>query len=121
MSQRSIQKAKRLRQKSTDAENIIWHHVRNRQMGCKFRRQAPVGRYIVDFMCLELKLVIEIDGGQHCESVHDDARTEFLESLGFRVVRFWNNDVVNNIEGVLSTLTLTLSQGERELETNNDN
>ena len=112
------QKAKHLRKNSTDAEKFLWTHMRNRQLeGWKFRRQLPVGQYIVDFACLELRLIIEIDGGQHAEQVpYDLGRTRFLQSKGYRVVRFWNNEVLGNIEGVLEALTLTLSQRERELK-----
>jgi len=112
----AIDRAKQLRQNQTDAESLIWQKVRNNQLGHKFRRQVPVGIYIADFLCLELKLVIEIDGGQHAESEKDKIRTEFLNDLGYKVIRFWNNEVLENIEGVLSTLTLTLSQRERELK-----
>ncbi len=111
------QKAKHLRRNSTDAEINLWSRIRNRQLqGWKFRRQSPVGKYIVDFACAELRLVVEIDGGQHAEQVlYDLGRTRFLQSKGYKVVRFWNNEVLGNIEGVLEALTLTLSQREREL------
>jgi very-short-patch-repair endonuclease len=112
----SLKQAQQLRGKMTEAETLFWQSVRNRQLGgYKFRRQVLVGRYIADFMCLECKTIIEIDGGQHNDNVDDTVRDEFLNSIGFVVVRYWNNDVLNNIEGVLSTLTLTLSQREREL------
>ena len=113
------QKAKQLRRNSTDAEKYLWAKIRNRQLeSWKFRRQLPVGRYIVDFTCSELRLIIEIDGGQHAEQVHYDlGRTRFLQAKGYRVVRFWNNEVLGNIEGVLEALTLTLSQREREIKT----
>ncbi len=112
------QKAKQLRSNSTDAERKLWAHIRNRRLqGCKFRRQLPIGQYIVDFACPELRLIIEIDGGQHAEQVlYDLGRTKFLQSRGYQVVRFWNNEVLGNIEGVLEALTLTLSQRERELK-----
>ena len=112
------QKAKQLRKNSTDAERNLWAHIRNRRLeGWKFRRQLPVGQYIVDFACPELRLIIEIDGGQHAEQIrYDLGRTKFLQSKGYRVVRFWNNEVLGNIEGVLEALTLTLSQRERELK-----
>ncbi len=105
------QKAKQLRRNSTDAERNLWSHIRNRQLqGWKFRRQLPVGQYIVDFACPELRLIIEIDGGQHAEQVlYDLGRTRFLQSKGYKVIRFWNNEVLGNIEGVLEALTLTLS------------
>jgi len=114
------QKARQLRKNSTDAERKLWQHLRSRQFGrWKFRRQFPVGQYIVDFVCIDLKLIIEIDGSQHAEQIiYDSKRTSFLQSKGYRVVRFWNNEVLENISGVLETLalTLTLSQRERELK-----
>lgn len=115
-----LTKARQLRQRSTNAEHILWQKLRNRHLnGYKFRRQTPVGVYIADFNCVHLKIIVEIDGGQHAEQKdYDSVRTEFLESHGYKVVRFWNNDVLTNIEGVLETLTLTLSQRERELKSN---
>ena len=112
------QKAKQLRRNSTDAEIYLWSYLRNRQLeGWKFRRQLPVGRFIVDFACAELRLVIEIDGGQHADQVpYELGRIRFLQSKGYQVIRFWNNEVLENIEGVLEALTLTLSQRERELK-----
>ena len=79
-------KARDLRQRSTDAERALWMHLRNRQLaGCKFRRQVPIGEYIIDFVCLERKVVIEVDGGHHQEQApYDTDRTTWLESLGFR-------------------------------------
>ncbi|MFB3059465.1 MAG: endonuclease domain-containing protein [Gammaproteobacteria bacterium] len=111
------QKAKQLRSNSTDAERNLWAHIRNRRLeGWKFRRQLPIGRFIVDFACAELRIIVEIDGGQHAEKIHYDlGRTRFLQSKGYQVVRYWNNEVLGNIEGVLEALTLTLSQREREL------
>jgi very-short-patch-repair endonuclease len=80
--------------------------------GCKFRRQVPLGRYIVDFLCEEAKLIVELDGGQHADLIEkDETRTAWLRDQGYRVLRFWNNDAMSNIEGVLQTLTLALSQG----------
>lgn len=113
----SIARAKILRSRMTEAENFFWSHVRGRRLqGYKFRRQLPIGNYIADFVCLECKLTVEIDGGQHNENKRDAERDAFIGKAGFDVVRYWNNDVLNNIEGVLSTLTLTLSQRERELK-----
>jgi very-short-patch-repair endonuclease len=104
-------KAKRLRKISTDAENRLWQKIRNRQVrGCKFKRQYPIEHYVADFICVEMGLIVEVDGGQHCENKKDEIRTEFLESKGYEVIRFWNNEVLGNIEGVLDTLTLTLSR-----------
>ena len=117
------QKARELRNNSTDAEKLLWHYLRNRRLsGWKFRRQYPVGKYIVDFACSELKLIIEIDGGQHADQItYDLERTRILNSKGYQVVRYWNNEVLGNTTSVLEALTLTLSrrrtaQRERELE-----
>lgn len=112
------QKAKQLRVNSTDAENRLWQHIRNRQLdGWKFRRQMPFDHYIVDFVCAELKLVIEIDGGQHAEArFYDDQRTEHLQSKGYQVVRFWNNEVLGNTEGVLERIAEILVEREKELD-----
>lgn len=98
----SRERAKALRRDPTEAERALWNHLRMRQLeGHKFRRQQPLGRYIVDFACLEKRLVVELDGGQHSEQVGSDtARTAWLETQGFRVLRFWNNDVLSEIEAV---------------------
>ncbi len=90
----------------TDAEIMLWQKLRKRQIcSCKFRKQSPIGRYIVDFVCNKKKLIIEIDGGQHAENEeYDKQRTEWLESQGYTVVRFWNTDVLQNIDGVLESL-----------------
>ena len=93
-----------LRKNATDAERKIWSFVRNRQIeGLKFFRQYGVGDYILDFYCPETKLAIEIDGGQHDEAqqkAHDGIRTQYLNSLNIRVLRFWNNEILGNTEGV---------------------
>ena len=99
-----IKRARALRKTSTDAETLLWSRLRNRQFhDLKFRRQVPLGRYIVDFYCHEFRLVIELDGGQHSEGV-DRPRTHWLESEGYRVVRFWNHEVLGNFDGVLAEL-----------------
>jgi very-short-patch-repair endonuclease len=90
---------RKLRREQTDAEKIVWSILRNNQLGCKFRRQHPVGDYIVDFICLEKSLVIEIDGGQHSIEV-DKVRSDFIESRGFKILRFWNNEIFESREGV---------------------
>ena len=95
---------------------MLWQKIRNRQLGYKFKFQYPVGSYIADFACVELKLIVEVDGGQHCESKTDEGRTRFLEAAGYKVVRFWNNDVIENTDGVASSLLQTLSCIEREKE-----
>ena len=98
--------ARRLRQESTDAEKALWQLLRRHQLaGYKFRRQVPAGRYIVDFMCLNPKLVIELDGGQHqAQSAADAARTRWLEQRGFRVIRFWNNQALEETEAVTEAI-----------------
>ncbi len=108
----SITRARHLRKQSTDAEETLWRHLRNRQLaGYKFRRQAPLGKYIVDFLCYEQKLVIEIDGGQHqLRSKSDSERTNWLEAQGFRVVRFWNNQVLAETEAVLEAILRELQR-----------
>ncbi len=111
MHKKSTPIAKKLRNNQTAAEMHLWLHLRGRQLdGHKFRRQQPLGNYIVDFACLNQKLIIELDGGQHAEQLQQDQlRTEWLESQGFKVLRFWNNDVFENIEGVLESILRELS------------
>jgi very-short-patch-repair endonuclease len=94
--------ARRLRKDLTDAERFVWERVRHRQLGgFRFRRQAPIGPYVADFVCYEAKVVLELDGGQHAERVeHDAARTRWLEGEGFRVFRVWNNEVFDNWDGI---------------------
>ena len=96
--------ARKLRKNSTEQERLLWKLLRNRQfMNLKFKRQFPIGDYIVDFICEEKKLVIEIDGGQHNEPENissDNTRTKYIESCGYKVIRFWNNEISNNLEGV---------------------
>lgn len=96
-----LNKARDMRHQPTMAEQKLWRLLRGRQLGGhKFRRQVPIGRYIVDLVCLEARVIIEADGGQHDrEDAAEKARTQFLESQGFRVLRFWNNEVLGNIEG----------------------
>ena len=104
--------ARRLRLNSTDAERLLWHRLRNRQFaGYKLRRQATVGPYIVDFLCSEARLVIEGDGGQHNDKT-DAKRTAFLSARGLRVLRFWNHDILANIEGVLEAILIALEEQE---------
>ena len=96
--------AARLRRDQTDVEQRLWLAVRARRLdGLKFRRQATVGPFIVDFLCHEAALVVELDGGQHGDKV-DAARTRYLEQQGLKVLRFWNNEVIGNMEGVLETV-----------------
>lgn len=95
-----------LRTNSTNAEKHLWSLLRNRQLGgYKFRRQHPIPPYIVDFVCLEQHLVIELDGGQHTEAqAYDAARTAALERLGYQVLRFWNNEFLENTQAVLEEI-----------------
>ena len=96
-----IERARRLRRDQTDVEKLLWARLRDRRLdGWKFRRQAPVDRYIVDFLCVDAKLVIELDGGQHVTTT-DEARMRTIEACGYLVIRFWNNDVLTNMDGVL--------------------
>ena len=101
---------RKLRNAPTDAEDLLWRHLRGRQLeGCKFRRQHPFLDFILDFACLERKIVVELDGGQHAGSTAYDARrTTLLENTGFVVLRFWNNDVFDNTDGVLEVILRTL-------------
>jgi very-short-patch-repair endonuclease len=105
---RSTTLPKELRKRQTDAEGWLWHRLRNRQIeGFKFRRQHRIGHYVVDIMCLEKKLIIEIDGGQHNEVLNqarDRMRTNWLEKEGYQLLRFWDNEVLTNIEGVLKLI-----------------
>jgi very-short-patch-repair endonuclease len=100
--------ARHLRRNQTDAERRIWRHLRGRRLlGLRFRRQHPIGPYFADFACLELRLVIELDGGQHADPrgrEHDLARTAALEERGYSVVRFWDNDVLRDTQAVLATI-----------------
>lgn len=102
--------AARLRRERTDAEDAFWQAVRNRQIdGFRSRFQHSLEPYIADFACLEPMLIVEIDGGQHSAEA-DRRRTAYLESLGFQVLRFWNNDVLNNLEGVITAVQATLAE-----------
>jgi len=100
--------ARGLRRKQTDAEKVLWARLRNKQVaGTKFRRQKPVGPYVVDFMSVERKLIVEIDGGQHNREAvveRDSKRTTWLTNEGYEVLRFWNNEVLENINGVLERI-----------------
>jgi very-short-patch-repair endonuclease len=98
-------RSRELRSNQTDAEKKLWWRLRNRQIaGCKFIRQEPIGRYICDFVCREQRLVVELDGGQHADSNSDKVRDAWLKAHNYRVMRFWNNDVLTNMEGVLQTI-----------------
>ena len=110
---RDTTRARNLRKHSTDAERALWRLLRSHRLqGFKFRRQAPIGGYIVDFVCFEAMLVLEVDGGHHQEqSNSDDERTRWLESGGFRVLRFWNNQVLKEPDAVLETIWRDLPEG----------
>ncbi len=98
-------KARRLRSNMTEAEQRLWRRLRNAQLGVAFRRQYPVGPYVVDFACVPLKLLIELDGGQHMEAqAYDQRRDTWLRSKGFRLLRFWNHDVMQNIDAVVEAI-----------------
>ena len=100
--------ARNLRKNSTIQERRLWNLLKNRQFhNLKFKRQQPIGDYIVDFICKEAKIIIEIDGGQHNEPEnieYDKTRTEYLNTFGYKVIRFWNNEIYENIEGVVLRL-----------------
>jgi very-short-patch-repair endonuclease len=101
--------ARSMRRVATEAERKLWLLLRDRRLdGVKFRRQAPFGPYILDFVCLERRLVLEVDGGQHADSKSDRLRDARLRTEGFQVVRYWNNDVLKNPEGVLTDLLARL-------------
>jgi very-short-patch-repair endonuclease len=99
-------RARQLRAKQTDVERQLWFLLRDRRLnGAKFRRQVPIGSYIVDFVCQEAKLIVELDGSQHADQVaYDTARSDWLSAHGYRVLRFWNNDLTENEEGVLTAI-----------------
>ena len=105
MPDRRTATAKALRRHMTDAEQRLWRHLRaHRLEGAKFKRQQPLGPYVVDFVCFESRLVIEVDGGQHQDSEADASRDAWLREQGFRILRFWNNDVLANLPAVLETI-----------------
>src|SRR5262249_15624329 len=104
--------ARRLRRDQTDAERVLWFRLRDRRLaGWKFRRQVPIDRYVVDFVCADARVIVELDGGQHAERTEQDrARTAVLEAMGYLVLRFWDNDVLSNTDGVVETILKTLHQ-----------
>ena len=107
-------KARELRVTMTDAERRLWSALRGRRLqGYKFRRQHPIGPYIADFVCVEHRLVIEADGGQHADNADDQRRTVWLQRRGWRVVRFWNNDILANPEGVQDVIWRALESFAR--------
>ena len=98
--------ARTLRKSMTNAERLLWRHLRAKQLkGMKFRRQEQIGRFVVDFVCYEKLLIIEADGGQHAvEPEKDEERTLWLNAQGFRVLRFWNHEILTNVDGVLEVV-----------------
>lgn len=106
-----LSNAKSLRTNQTEAEQRLWYYLRaHRFMDLKFKRQKPIGRYIADFVCMERLLIIEIDGGQHADQMeYDQHRDAWLRSQGYTVLRFWNNEVMQQLEGVLEQIRLTLT------------
>ena len=109
------QLARVLRKRMTDAERLLWRHLRNRELGgWKFRRQYPVGPFIVDFICVEKNVVIEVDGGQHAENEElDRQRSAYLNKMGYRVLRFWNNQVLQETEAVLTAIFAILANDKQ--------
>ena len=108
INKRLLVKSKELRRLQTPWEDILWHYLRAKRFnGYRFRRQVVIGPYIADFYCHQKKLIIELDGSQHNESknlIKDTKRTEYLTKTGYRVVRFWNIDLIDNFDGVLDTI-----------------
>ncbi|HEY9159392.1 endonuclease domain-containing protein [Candidatus Binatus sp.] len=110
------QNARRLRHEQTDAERILWHYLRARQMrDAKFRRQFPIGPYFADFCSTERRVIIELDGAQHAEQTREDnTRTSFLNGHGYRVLRFWNNQVLADVDEVLRAIDAFLGGSKAE-------
>ena len=107
---RLLRNARQLRSRMTDAEQCLWQHLRDRRLnGYKFRRQQPIGNYIADFVCIRPKLIVEVDGSQHDEQrAYDETRSENLRALGFHILRFWNHDILQQTEAVLTVILNTL-------------
>lgn len=104
-----VQLAKNLRRTQTDAEKLMWEALRGKQLGYKFRRQQPFGKYITDFICLERNLIIELDGSQHLDSKSDITRDNYIKNEGYKILRYWNKDVLLNTEAVLQDIYNNLS------------
>jgi very-short-patch-repair endonuclease len=110
---KAVQRARQLRKRMTDAEAKLWFALRDRRFSnFKFRRQAPVGPYFPDFVCFDVRVIVEVDGGQHADSKSDTTRDKWFTEHGFTVLRYWNNDVLQNLEGVLTALVETLQKRE---------
>jgi very-short-patch-repair endonuclease len=110
--ERARVRARSLRETPTDAESLLWYHLRDRRLAnFKFRRQRPIGPYFADFACIEAKLIVELDGGQHVEAAgYDENRTRFIEAQGYRVLRFWNNEVLAQTDAVRERILLALQE-----------
>jgi very-short-patch-repair endonuclease len=109
----TVTRARDLRRNATEAETRLWRALREAFPNARFRRQVPVGRYFADLLSVRTKLIVEVDGGQHAQAADYDAtRTRFLETQGYRVLRFWNNDVLANTDGVIAHISFSL--GEKE-------
>jgi len=109
--ERRVRRARSLRRALTPAEFKLWANLRNRRLGgFKFTRQEPVGPYYADFACRERRLIVELDGGQHAERLTDRQRDNDLAALGYRVIRIWNNEIIENLEGVLQSLLSELGK-----------
>lgn len=107
----SVDRARKLRRNSTEAEKLLWRELRRTFPEAKFRRQSPVGPYIADFLSFRHRLIVEVDGGQHAEAAEADAqRTAYMEGEGYRVLRVWNNDVLANTGGVLQKIMFHLAE-----------
>jgi very-short-patch-repair endonuclease len=120
-SKEQTERARELRRKATPAEVLLWRHLRGAAMGASFRRQHPIGPYFADFCCPSLKIVIELDGGQHSErAAYDEARTAFLERNGYAVIRFWNNEVRDGLDGVCEQISWLIRQRKWEVEQASD-
>ena len=104
-----IRRSRQLRRNLTKAERALWSELRHDQLGCRFRRQHPIRPYIVDFACVEAKLIVEVDGGQHTDG-HDQVRDDYLALQGWRVIRFWNNEALENRDGVLQVIAAALAE-----------
>ena len=112
---RRVRTARSLRLHQTDAEQKLWRHLRNRAVnGLKFRRQVPLGPYVVDFVCFECKLIIEADGGQHADSSRDRVRDTYFKARGYKVLRFWNTDTLNNFDAVLALIDQAIKEQHRD-------
>ena len=109
------QRARQLRKNSTEAENHLWKFIRCRSLGgYRFKRQVPVGNYIADFLCSWKKLIVKLDGGQHDEHHgYDEVRTKFLNAMGYRVLRFWNHDVLTETEEILEIILNELNKAQK--------